>query len=330
MTEDRHKADVAPVIYALQQEFNLPDHVAQAAVQMVDRLRAQRENNLIGDSIEHTGAACLYLVGKIHGEAPLPEALAEQTNDDAKYLLRRSRGMATELGLDPSKILDPTQYIDLICDELPVGDNVVQQAKLIISHAQDEGIVSGKNPRGQAAAAVYAATRLQNERRVTQHDISDVIGVSEVTIRNRYTEHLEADPPFYRSEGQPETKTHTGGEPADTRTADEEVAATDEYVEPSAETLTATVDHISDNDEVESRARTLFILAQESPHIEFALSDSIDEWVIAAVCVAAEQVDTGPTNEEKSDLASTVGLSPQQLEGRCYKLRRAWEQQGGR
>jgi transcription initiation factor TFIIB len=45
---------------------------------------------------------------------------------------------------------------------------------------------------GLAAAAVYAASLLTNEK-TTQAAVSDVADISEVTIRNRYHELLEAE-----------------------------------------------------------------------------------------------------------------------------------------
>ena len=43
---------------------------------------------------------------------------------------------------------------------------------------------------GVAAAAIYIASILCNERR-TQREVADVAGVTEVTIRNRYKELTE-------------------------------------------------------------------------------------------------------------------------------------------
>jgi transcription initiation factor TFIIB len=48
-------------------------------------------------------------------------------------------------------------------------------------------LTSGRGPIGIAAAALYIAGLLEGERR-TQRDISEVSGVTEVTIRNRYKE----------------------------------------------------------------------------------------------------------------------------------------------
>ncbi|MFT4909156.1 MAG: transcription initiation factor TFIIB, partial [Natronomonas sp.] len=47
-------------------------------------------------------------------------------------------------------------------------------------------------PVGLAAAAVYAASLLTNEK-TTQAAVSEVADISEVTIRNRYHELLEAE-----------------------------------------------------------------------------------------------------------------------------------------
>ena len=50
---------------------------------------------------------------------------------------------------------------------------------------------SGKGPCGCAAAAIYIASVLEGERK-TQREVADVVGVTEVTIRNRYKEIAEA------------------------------------------------------------------------------------------------------------------------------------------
>jgi transcription initiation factor TFIIB len=48
-----------------------------------------------------------------------------------------------------------------------------------------------KKPTRFAAAAIYAASLLCNER-VTQHMVAGPANVTEVTIRNRYQEQMEA------------------------------------------------------------------------------------------------------------------------------------------
>ncbi|EQD80770.1 transcription initiation factor IIB [mine drainage metagenome] len=56
--------------------------------------------------------------------------------------------------------------------------------------AQDGDLTSGKGPTGVAAAAIYIASIITQERR-TQRSVAEVAGVTEVTIRNRYKELTE-------------------------------------------------------------------------------------------------------------------------------------------
>jgi len=51
--------------------------------------------------------------------------------------------------------------------------------------------LSGKSPPGFAAAAIYSACLLCNQKK-TQRAVADVAQVTEVTIRNRYQEQIEA------------------------------------------------------------------------------------------------------------------------------------------
>src|SRR5881296_2573198 len=67
---------------------------------------------------------------------------------------------------------------------------VQSRAVEILKDAQDKELTSGRGPTGVAAAAIYIASILCNERR-TQREVADVAGVTEVTIRNRYKELTE-------------------------------------------------------------------------------------------------------------------------------------------
>ena len=64
------------------------------------------------------------------------------------------------------------------------------KAAEILAEAADNELTSGRGPTGVAAAAIYIASILCNQRR-TQREVADVAGVTEVTIRNRYKELTE-------------------------------------------------------------------------------------------------------------------------------------------
>jgi len=60
----------------------------------------------------------------------------------------------------------------------------------ILKKAELSELTSGRGPAGIAAAALYLAALL-NEEKKTQREVADVAGVTEVTIRNRYKELLD-------------------------------------------------------------------------------------------------------------------------------------------
>jgi transcription initiation factor TFIIB len=95
-----------------------------------------------------------------------------------------------ELGLE-IKPADPESYVPRFASDLDLSDESERRARELLVNARETGILSGKSPVGLAAAAVYAAALLTNEK-VTQSEVSDVANISEVTIRNRYKELLEA------------------------------------------------------------------------------------------------------------------------------------------
>ncbi len=83
-------------------------------------------------------------------------------------------------------------YVPRFASDLDLSDETELRARDLLTTAKEKGIHSGKSPVGLAAAAVYAAALLTNEQ-VTQNDVSEVASISEVTIRNRYHELLEAE-----------------------------------------------------------------------------------------------------------------------------------------
>ena len=56
--------------------------------------------------------------------------------------------------------------------------------------AELRGLTSGRGPTGLCAAAIYTASILTKERR-TQRKIAKVSQVTEVTVRNRFSELIE-------------------------------------------------------------------------------------------------------------------------------------------
>ena len=152
--------------------------------------RALAEDLLPGRSIEGIATAALYAAARQAGIPRSVDEVAEVSRVDEMEFKRAYRYIIRELGLEIAPP-NPDEYLPRFASTLDVGNEVEQHARELLRTAAEQGVHSGKSPVGLAAAALYAASILANER-LTQDEISEAAGVSTVTIRNRYQELLEA------------------------------------------------------------------------------------------------------------------------------------------
>jgi len=152
--------------------------------------RALSEDLIRGRSIEGISTASLYAACRQEG---IPRSLKEVTDVsrvENKEIARTYRYISQELGLEV-RPADPKQYVPRFCSKLEVSEAVRTKAEEIIDISAQQGLLSGKSPTSLAAAAIYAASLLCNEKQ-TQAEVGEAAQVSEVTIRNRYQEQIEA------------------------------------------------------------------------------------------------------------------------------------------
>ncbi|QIB73626.1 transcription initiation factor IIB [Halogeometricum borinquense] len=169
--------------------LGLPENVRETA--SVIYRRALDDDLLPGRSIEGVATSALYAAAR---QAGTPRSLDEITTVSRvgkDEISRTYRYVVRELNLEIEPA-DPEQYVPRFASELGLNDESERHARQLLRTAKEQGIHSGKSPVGLAAAAIYAASLLANEK-VTQSEVSEVANISEVTIRNRYHELLEAE-----------------------------------------------------------------------------------------------------------------------------------------
>ena len=169
--------------------LGLPEEVRETA--SVIYRRALDEDLLPGRSIEGVATAALYAAARQTGTPRSIDEVANVSRIDEMEFKRTYRYVVRELNLEIQPA-DPEDYVARFASELGISDEAERRARELLRNAKRKGIHSGKSPVGLAAAAVYAGPLLTNEK-VTQSEVSDVAQVSEVTIRNRYHELLEAE-----------------------------------------------------------------------------------------------------------------------------------------
>ncbi|MFB6270260.1 MAG: transcription initiation factor IIB family protein [Halobacterium sp.] len=169
--------------------LGLPNNVRETA--SVIYRRALEDDLLPGRSIEGVATSCVYAAARQAGVPRSLDEIADVSRVEKAEIARTYRYVVRELGLEVAPA-DPESYVPRFASSLELSDEAAHRARELLKTAKDKGVHSGKSPVGLAAAAVYAAALLTNEK-TTQAKVSEVADISEVTIRNRYHELLEAE-----------------------------------------------------------------------------------------------------------------------------------------
>jgi transcription initiation factor TFIIB len=191
-SKERNLKQALGEIDRMASALGLPDNVRETA--SVIYRRALDENLLPGRSIEGVSTSSVYAAAR---QAGVPRSLDEVSGVsrvEKSEIARTYRYVVRELNLEV-RPADPESYVPRFASDLALSDEAENRARTLLRNAKDEGVHSGKSPVGLAAAAVYAASLLTNEK-TTQAAVSEVADISEVTIRNRYHELLEAEQEF--------------------------------------------------------------------------------------------------------------------------------------
>ena len=187
-SKERNLKQALGEIDRMASALGLPENVRETA--SVIYRRALDDDLLPGRSIEGVATASLYAAARQAGTPRSLDEMERVSRVDKMELTRTYRYIIRELNLEVQPA-DPEQYVPRFVSDLGLSEQVERQARSLLGKARDSGVHSGKSPVGLAAAAVYAASLLANEK-VTQNQVSEVADISEVTIRNRYKELLEA------------------------------------------------------------------------------------------------------------------------------------------
>ena len=166
--------------------LKLPASVEEEAAR-VYTLAVQR-GLVRGRSMESVVAGALYAACRRHEVPRTLDELSEASGIDKKEIGRTYRFITRELGI---RILpsNPVDYIPRFASALKLNAETQSKAVEILEEAQKAELTSGRGPTGIAAASLYVAALINNEKR-TQREVADIAGVTEVTIRNRYKELL--------------------------------------------------------------------------------------------------------------------------------------------
>ena len=182
---DRNLAQAMTEIDRLSSQLGLSPSLKEHAARMYRKLIAGRLWR--SRSIDATAAAAVYAACRHRGNPRSVEEIAEHSREGKKKISAHYRMLVTKLKIK-MPISSPQNYVPRFISELNLPREVQRTTMEILTRAKEvRGLVTGRDPRGLAAAAIYVAA-IMNDCRITQREISRVSGVTEVTIRNRYKE----------------------------------------------------------------------------------------------------------------------------------------------
>ncbi len=184
---DRNITQAAGELERIADQLGLPRAVKERAATIYRQ--AVEKGVVRGRAVESVVAAALYAACRIFRIPRTLDEIAQYTKTSKKEVARCYRLLVRELNVR-IPIADPIDFVPRIAAALGLSGKVIKKAMEILEEAKKRGLTAGKDPAGLAAAAVYTAAQLYDERR-TQKDVARVAGVTEVTVRNRYKELIQ-------------------------------------------------------------------------------------------------------------------------------------------
>ncbi len=185
MTWDKRNMLIATTeLKRIGSNLNLPTHVKKAAIRLY--IQAFKKKLLRGRSINGMVAACLYFACR---ERKIPRTLQEildQTSINAKNVRRCYRTIIRELNLKAPST-NPISLIPRFVAELNLDAEIEKTTIKILQSFISKYSTSGKDPKGLCAGALYLVCK-KRDKRISQKEIANVVGVTEVTLRSRYKE----------------------------------------------------------------------------------------------------------------------------------------------
>ncbi len=142
-----------------------------------------------GRSMESVIAACIYAACRSYNIPRTLDEIASASDVERKEIGRTYRFIVRKLKIKvtPSS---PKDYISRFSSILHLSPKAQNHALKILKKADVSELTSGRGPAGVAAAALYVAALINDEKK-TQREVADVAGITEVTIRNRYKELID-------------------------------------------------------------------------------------------------------------------------------------------
>jgi transcription initiation factor TFIIB len=165
----------------LSEKLHIPSAIKELAA--VIYRKALEEDLTRGRSIAAIVAAATYAACRFTKTPKTLNDIVKVSSRSRGEVSRAYRLIVSTLKIEmPSH--DPIGYVSRIAEKVRISGKAQGVAVKILRQAKRKRIIMGKDPAGVAAAALYIACQLESEN-VTQKEVAEAAGTTEVTVRNR-------------------------------------------------------------------------------------------------------------------------------------------------
>jgi transcription initiation factor TFIIB len=179
---DRNLRQAFSILERVKDKLGLSEPVIEKTAYIYRK--AQERGLVRGRTITSVLSAAIYIACREMGITRTLNDIASLTNLRRKELARTFRLLILELDL-MVPVVDPMKCIAKVANKTKLSERTKRQAMEIMSSVTKRGISAGKDPMGLAGTVLYMSSKNSGET-ITQMDIANAAGVTEVTIRNRF------------------------------------------------------------------------------------------------------------------------------------------------
>jgi len=179
---DRNLRQAFSELRRLSENLSLSESITERAAYIYRK--ALRRSLVRGRSISAMMAASLYAACRDRSIPRTLKDVASASNVKKKDLARSYRLLVKEMDMK-MPVVDPARCVSKIASRAKVSEKTQRRALQILVLADRARISAGKDPMGLSGSAIYVACTLESEA-ITQREVAEAAGVTEVTIRNRY------------------------------------------------------------------------------------------------------------------------------------------------
>jgi transcription initiation factor TFIIB len=168
----------------LKDKLGLSDSIVEKTAYIYRKAQSRKLTR--GRTVTGVLASAVYIACREMGAHRTLDDIAIACNVKRKELTKDFRVLHTRLGLKiPQQ--DPMKCIAKVASKAKLSEKTRRHAAQIMNKVTREEISAGKDPMGLAASVLYLSS-IENGETITQSNIAEAAGVTEVTVRNRAKE----------------------------------------------------------------------------------------------------------------------------------------------